>query len=1030
MFSAETPLVEVISDLMKPDLEERMKIQRIPWLEEDQMEMNDIYLPNRLIEEIKTPSSTQTKQLKDYTELFDNSKESEEGKEETKGKIKNKKQRKKILIKGAPGIGKSTLTAKMVYDWAVSTWNTFALVFFISMKVINPGEAIENIIVDGNITPSLCDEEIPPEKIKKILKENGEKVLLIFEGLDEQSKNDDVMKIIKGQKLRSCNFLVTSRPHGISEIERHFSTVATLEGFTRDEAKHFVEKLLNEKSKIDSVMTFTEENHSIGIHEMWRYPILLLFICILVNDGNLDLCDTNITLNDIYERLLNCLYRRYLAKRGDVTSNIQGKRETLLKLGKIALEGMEKGRLLYSKKEIEEKAGRDAFHYGIIIGYKDRRIIQDLDAEADFLVCFIHQSIQEYLAALYITNEIDRSDRRPEDMWPGVWDSDTILPLPLMLIFALDMAVKHKRAHVKLCLALIKPFNCKEIDLAMGGRFISLNIWFFLTQAFRSCSNLKNLTITQACLPDDYDRIPNLVENLPNGVKVLTFKECRFSHMYGEKLYQNTGHNIKLTTAKPTKQLEVKCINSNVIPARAFAYLIRAKGYIQSLEIKCDNIFFEKDHIDENELTNTERTGLACTCYKLIKTHLRLPELYAFYDSFLYLLSHNLPWLQHLSVDSDTPFYYPEYHTKKQSAIIDELIMMRYPYQPTEKLGWLITLDILPWAFPTPLTEAIVCNLGKRLFLRMMRIRVPFSLFFTAHKEFPVLETLNLSWGNAEPESIHYDEILATIYGSRTLRHLTVNSSWLESFTPLLMGEGLPVLEKLVVIWQDFESRLCRIEIKKAAPCTLPKLQTIDFGTESKSSQIHPKILRQFFVAIQGSLYLTSVDITGQDASGVLLHLANKESLPELEVLKADDCGLVCANMKQLGKTAQEKKLNKLTSLSIAFNPKLAGSLKYLCKRWPSLESIFLHGIRLNAEDVSCLITSCREIMPKLKFIRCSADIMKLFKSHDSEISRIGLHVESHDSPSPEFVGHLNRNSKLDPIHRGYFSQWVKQVKF
>ncbi len=1023
-------MIEVIRGLMMPDAKERMKVQRIPWLEGDQMDMDDIFLPNRLTAEIKTPSHTQPKALKYYTELFDGNEE------ENKGMKRQRNQRKKILLKGDPGIGKSTMTAKMVYDWAGSTWNLFTLVFFISLKVINPGDPIENIIVDGNITPSLCDEEIPPEEIRKMLKENGDKVLLIFEGFDEQSKNEDVMNMIKGQKFRKCNFLVTSRPHGISEIEQHFTTVATLEGFTKHEARAFIEKLLNEKSKIDSVMTFTEENKSIGVPEMWRYPILLLFICILVNDGCLDLCEKSVTLNDIYERLLSCLYRRYISKRGKDECSVRQKRQTLLKLGKIALAGMEKGKLLYSKREIEEKAGKDAFHYGIIIGYKDRRIVQDVDAEADFLVCFIHQSIQEYLAALFITDEIDRSDRRPEDIWPGVWDTDTISPLPLMLIFALDMAVKLKRAQLKLVLALINAFNCKHIKLTMKGKPISSNIWTILNQAFKSCFKLSHLTITQACLPDDYYVIPKLVESLSDSVRILTFRECIFSHDFGEGHNPNMGDHLEIMSERPTK-LDVQCINNNVIPAMALIYLIQTKRCVERLTVNLDNVLFEKDDlIDQIETTDAEVKELASFIGNIAsgRSDKREAEMYAFYHSFLFLLSFNLPELQTISVMSDRPNYYPSKENpfcKGENICLQLLGTYYLPQQkPTVCLPDLKTLDIKPVAFPAPLVEVIIKSTGPKNSLTFLRIKCPFSMVFTplmrenSTLALPSIEYLDIGWPITHLDYLNFEDILPSFHDSKTLKQLTVNSSQLKYFT-LLVGPGLPMLEKLEVIWLHNGGYT---DIKKAAdPCSLPKLQQLEFAIEKESFCLEPEILGQFFIAVQGSLYLTSVDITGQQANGVLCYLVGKDSLPELHTLKADGCDLSPADIKHLGTAAQERRLDKLKTLSISLNRNLAGSLKHLCKEWPSLEEIFVEGIRLTFEDVFYLVTSSGKQMSELRFISCSADIQGIFQVYEWEMSSRLLHVEFSEVPSKEEPRDSDSDSAIDPISDRSFSQCPHQ---
>ncbi len=162
-----------------------MKIHRTPWIQNDQMNIDEAFFPLKLSKEVKLPAHVKMEPIENYQELF-------EGK---KGKAK------RILLKGDPGIGKTTLVSKMVYDWAVSAWKMFSIVFLISMKIINPGDTIENIIVDKNVTASLYSGEYEASQIKQLLKEHGQECLLIFEGFDECQSNEHVMEIIKKTKI-------------------------------------------------------------------------------------------------------------------------------------------------------------------------------------------------------------------------------------------------------------------------------------------------------------------------------------------------------------------------------------------------------------------------------------------------------------------------------------------------------------------------------------------------------------------------------------------------------------------------------------------------------------------------------------------------------------------------------------------------------------------------------------------------------------------------------------------------------------
>ena len=123
---------------------------------------------------------------------------------------------------------------------------------------------------------------------------------IIFDGFDEFcSKNEDVLKVIRGQKLLNCNIIVTSRPHSVEDIEEHFHTIVKIRGFSEQYVHTYVSKLLRERDKLDDLIEFNFRNFVIG-GDTFSCPILLLFICILVNNDEIDLGKNYVPLGEIY----------------------------------------------------------------------------------------------------------------------------------------------------------------------------------------------------------------------------------------------------------------------------------------------------------------------------------------------------------------------------------------------------------------------------------------------------------------------------------------------------------------------------------------------------------------------------------------------------------------------------------------------------------------------------------------------------------------------------------------------------------
>ena len=218
--------------------EEAMKIEMAPWVQNHTVPMDELYTELTLAQIENKPTGPIPVKLDNYTQLFTEQEKTDQ--QETSNIQQNlsthrrksrRRKEKKILANGDPGMGKSTFGRKIAYDWAKGVFTAVSIVFFVSMKLIRPGQSIENIIIDQ--VPPLEALEIGERKLKDILDFFGHKCLIILDGLDEHDlgTNDDVRKVIEGRKLLRCNILLTSRPHSTEEIEKHFSTRITITGF-------------------------------------------------------------------------------------------------------------------------------------------------------------------------------------------------------------------------------------------------------------------------------------------------------------------------------------------------------------------------------------------------------------------------------------------------------------------------------------------------------------------------------------------------------------------------------------------------------------------------------------------------------------------------------------------------------------------------------------------------------------------------------------------------------------------------------
>ena len=314
-------------------------------------------------------------------------------------KTQMKAKTKKILLKGDPGMGKSTLMKKITYDWAIKKFTSFVLVFFVLLKLINSGDPIENIIIEQN--PELKGLGITPMKLRAILDTFGNRCLLVMDGLDEhapaKNEDSDVLNIIRREKLLDSNIIVSSRPHSTLSIEHSFYTIIRIDGFTQAKAENFARNILKDESKIQGVLKFNPADFSDDT-PLHKCPILLSFMCLLVTEDDIDLSSKTIHIGEIYTRMVRCLYKKFTIRKGQ--DFVKRKFiQTLTELGKLAFDTLLSGHPLLQKSDVIKDIGPDAFDYGLLIGHEDSR--RRRDETADIYVTFPHRSIQEFLGTFY-----------------------------------------------------------------------------------------------------------------------------------------------------------------------------------------------------------------------------------------------------------------------------------------------------------------------------------------------------------------------------------------------------------------------------------------------------------------------------------------------------------------------------------------------------------------------------------------------------------------------------------------------------
>ena len=337
----------------------------------------------------------------------------------------------KILLKGDPWSGKTTICKKVAFDWATGELNDFYVVFFIPLKLLKEYDTVESIIRDQH--PFLEEKRITKQNVRDILEGFGSKLLLILDGfnelVDRQTQNSDVMELIKGQKLMQSNIILTSRPHVTQKIEQYFDTIVQVTGFSLPHAKKYSTQVLASSQKAETVLQFYQYgcNRDKRIH---FNPMILSVLCVLIGHD-----ESFISPVEIYMRLVTVLYLIY-ARKNDLLYGRSEFLSVVKSIGTIAWNVLKSANQFLTRADVLRVVGPDAFSYGLLVGYEDFRLVQD--ETADIVVSFVHPSVQQILAAFSYVLALNNGD----DCHIRSVKQSIMLNSPLFLSFCLWFCTK------------------------------------------------------------------------------------------------------------------------------------------------------------------------------------------------------------------------------------------------------------------------------------------------------------------------------------------------------------------------------------------------------------------------------------------------------------------------------------------------------------------------------------------------------------------------------------------------------------
>uniref|UniRef100_A0A669BKX1 B30.2/SPRY domain-containing protein n=1 Tax=Oreochromis niloticus TaxID=8128 RepID=A0A669BKX1_ORENI len=395
-----------------------------------------------------------------------------------------------VLTKGVAGIGKTVLTQKYSLDWAEDKANQdIQFIFPFTFRELNVLKEEKFSLV------GLVHHFFTETKETGICSFEDFQVVFIFDGLDEcrlpldfhkttiltdprKSTSVDVLLInlIRGKLLPSARLWITTRPAAANQIPPDcVSMVTEVRGFTDPQKEEYFRKRFRDEGQASRIISHIKTSRS--LHIMCHIPVFCWITATVLEDV-LETREGGQLPKTLTEMYIHFLVVQAKVKKVKYDGGAETdphwspeSRKMIESLGKLAFDQLQKGNLIFYESDLTE-CGIDIRAASVYSGVFTQIFKEERGLYQDKVFCFIHLSVQEFLAALHVHLTVINSghnlleEQQTTSTWSKLFNKPKLQSLHQS---AVNKALQSPNGHLDLFLRFLLGLSLQTNQTLLRG---------------------------------------------------------------------------------------------------------------------------------------------------------------------------------------------------------------------------------------------------------------------------------------------------------------------------------------------------------------------------------------------------------------------------------------------------------------------------------------------------------------------------------------------------------------------------------